>query len=44
MSENLTAQLDNYALYLPALDPSYCEFVVGRLDEYCTVIRASQRT
>jgi hypothetical protein len=30
MSENLTAQLDNFALYLPALGQRYCEYVVGR--------------
>jgi hypothetical protein len=33
MTENLTMQLDNYALYLPALGQSYCEFVVGKRDK-----------
>jgi hypothetical protein len=33
MSENLTTRTDNYALYLPALGQSYCEYVVGRTDK-----------
>jgi hypothetical protein len=30
MREDLTTQIDNYALYLPALGQHYCEYVIGR--------------
>jgi len=34
MSEDMTALLDNYAIYLPALDGHYCEYVVGGSDQF----------
>ena len=32
MSENLTRQVKNYAIYLPALTPTYCEYVIKLSD------------
>jgi hypothetical protein len=34
MSEDMTARLHNYAIYLPALEERFCKYVVGGSDEF----------